>query len=269
MKSDCRPSRTPRNAIRLPSGAMANEIPLTGMSSVTPGGKFRASLVTVRKGGGAAARHSMTASRTAAIVRNARHQDLPPASTVAGCRQWRARPPRLLSPLAHPDQLALQIAGRLPAVVRVLGEALAHDAIEAARRERLQVAHCRRLVLENRRDERGFGVRVERPPPRQHLVQQRAKREHIAACIHSLAAKLFGRHVRERAEHHPGARQRRVRPDAAAPCAIAPSGFRSCARPKSSSFTPVLVTMTLAGLRSRWTMPCPCAMTSASAMSIP
>jgi hypothetical protein len=44
----------------------------------------------------------------------------------------------------------------------------------------------------------------------------------------------------------------RVRPD----IEIGPAGFaRSFARPKSSSFAPVFVSMTFAGLRSRWTMP--------------
>ena len=38
------------------------------------------------------------------------------------------------------------------------------------------------------------------------------------------------------------------------------------ARPKSRSFAPVLLSMMLPGLRSRWTMPALCAVTSASAI---
>ncbi len=41
------------------------------------------------------------------------------------------------------------------------------------------------------------------------------------------------------------------------------------ARPKSSSFTPDFVSMTLPGFRSRCTIPCRCALSSASAISIP
>ena len=41
------------------------------------------------------------------------------------------------------------------------------------------------------------------------------------------------------------------------------------ARPKSSSFTPAFVSMTLPGFRSRCTIPCRCALSSASAISIP
>ena len=44
---------------------------------------------------------------------------------------------------------------------------------------------------------------------------------------------------------------------------------RSLARPKSSSFVPDFVIMTLPGFRSRWTMPWRWATLSASAISIP
>ena len=40
------------------------------------------------------------------------------------------------------------------------------------------------------------------------------------------------------------------------------------ARPKSSSFAPLRVSMTLAGFRSRWITPCRCARSSASAIWI-
>ena len=48
-----------------------------------------------------------------------------------------------------------------------------------------------------------------------------------------------------------------------------PPAVRNCARPKSRSFTPVDVIMTLPGFRSRCTTACACAATSASAMSMP
>ena len=48
-----------------------------------------------------------------------------------------------------------------------------------------------------------------------------------------------------------------------------PAGSASCcfASPKSSSLTPVAVSMTLLGFRSRCTMPCRCAVSRASAIS--
>ena len=79
------------------------------------------------------------------------------------------------------------------------------------------------------------------------------------------ARHLFGRHVRRRPHHDAGFRAR-GRASALAPAGS--SASRSFARPKSSTFTrPSLVTMTLAGFRSRWTMPFSCAAASASASS--
>ena len=48
-----------------------------------------------------------------------------------------------------------------------------------------------------------------------------------------------------------------------------PSPAPGRARPKSSSFAPLFVSITLPGLRSRWTMPCRCAASSASAICAP
>ena len=49
----------------------------------------------------------------------------------------------------------------------------------------------------------------------------------------------------------------------------APSPAPERARPKSRSFAPVFVSITLPGLRSRWTMPCLCAALRASATCAP
>ena len=48
---------------------------------------------------------------------------------------------------------------------------------------------------------------------------------------------------------------------------IGPAGALSFASPKSRSFAPALVSMMLAGFRSRWTIPCRWALSSASAIS--
>ena len=47
------------------------------------------------------------------------------------------------------------------------------------------------------------------------------------------------------------------------------AGCANFARSKSSSFAPLFVSMTLPGVRSRWTMPARCARSSASAISTP
>ena len=46
-------------------------------------------------------------------------------------------------------------------------------------------------------------------------------------------------------------------------------GAIAFARPKSRSFTPDFVSITLPGFKSRWTIPCRCALSSASAISVP
>ena len=80
---------------------------------------------------------------------------------------------------------------------------------------------------------------------------------------------LLGRHVGGRAEDHArGAsgrrRRRRRRPTARVRRRCWPSAL---ARPKSSTFTvPSGATLMLAGLRSRWMMPCSCAASRASAI---
>ena len=53
------------------------------------------------------------------------------------------------------------------------------------------------------------------------------------------------------------------------PPAAIPAGSAIRARPKSSSLAPVFVSMTLPGLRSRWTMPARWALSSASAIWAP
>ena len=81
--------------------------------------------------------------------------------------------------------------------------------------------------------------------------------------------RLFGAHVRRRAQDDPGLRHRAgvvivgdcdtfVRP---------PAGSIAFANPKSSTFTvPSVRTLTFAGFRSRWMIPCSCAASSASAI---
>ena len=104
----------------------------------------------------------------------------------------------------------------------------------------------------------------ERRPARQHLEQDRARREQVAARVDGLAGHLLGRHVARRAHHHAGARQLGGRAERRASSRVA-----GRARPKSSSFTPCGVRNTFDGLRSRWTMPRACSAASAARMPRP
>ena len=104
------------------------------------------------------------------------------------------------------------------------------------------------------------GFAGERAAPGHHLVEHAPEREEVGARVHLLAFELLGRHVGHRADRSwPGpceslpwsapmhAADRRARRAA------------SFASPKSSSLRAAFVSITLAGFRSRWTMPCSCA----------
>ncbi len=69
----------------------------------------------------------------------------------------------------------------------------------------------------------------------------------------------------------------RIVPSWVSPCwvgsdvrlAFSAGGAITLASPKSRSFTPDFVSITLPGFRSRCTIPCRCALSNASAISIP
>ena len=93
----------------------------------------------------------------------------------------------------------------------------------------------------------------------------------------ALAPRLLGRHVGRRAEDHahlvPAAVAWRAAVNVgefmASAVALTPSGASALARPKSRTFTvPSARTLMLAGFRSRWTMPCSCAASRASAICL-
>ena len=120
----------------------------------------------------------------------------------------------------------------------------------------------RRLFVDRGVDHVGDRPAVERRPAGEHLEQDRAGGEEIAAGIDGLALDGLGRHVARRAHDHAGPRDVGVRARSRRP-----SSGR--ARPKSSSFTPCGVTNTFDGLRSRWMMPRACRADSAERISRP
>jgi hypothetical protein len=119
-----------------------------------------------------------------------------------------------------------------------------------------------RLRAQDGRHHVGRRLAGERPAAGQHLVEHHAEREDVGPVIRGHAAHLLGRHVAERAEHHPGQRlRRRARPwEAPTSAERTGSACVSFARPKSRIFTrPSAATKTLSGFRSRCTIPLSCA----------
>ena len=94
---------------------------------------------------------------------------------------------------------------------------------------------------------------LEGSTPARHLVEHRAKREEIAARIGFAPGQLFRRHAgnvpRSAFSAVSGSSGEIVGSE------MRSGAGRSFARPKSSSFAPSLVSITLPGLRSRWTGP--------------
>ena len=106
-------------------------------------------------------------------------------------------------------------------------------------------------------------VRGRRPlecsPPRGHLVDDRAEGEDVTSRVGLVTGELFGRHVRKRAEHRARGGQW-LSPGGDSVDRASRSGVAAASRaPKSSSFAPDLVNITLPGFRSRWTSPRRCA----------
>ena len=111
--------------------------------------------------------------------------------------------------------LRAQVTGSLPAASRVLVETPAQQIgdsrIEVRRQETVV-----RFPHENSGHRLGRRVRVKCAPARQHLVEDGAEGEHVAAVIGDRPLRLFGRHVPGGAHDHSGLRRehaqgRRVR----------------------------------------------------------
>ena len=112
-----------------------------------------------------------------------------------------------LRALGDPLQLVGHVARALPAVLGILRQARPHDPVERGRRHRLDARDRRRLLLHDRRDERGLARAGERLAPGDHLVEHGAERENVRARVGLLALELFRRHVLEGPEDRSGLRE--------------------------------------------------------------
>ena len=100
-----------------------------------------------------------------------------------------------------------QLAARLIASGRVLGESPRDDADQLLGDLGVLLPKGRRLLRDDLEDEAGDRVAAERLLSRDHLVDDRPHREEVAAAVDRGAPRLLGAHVRRRPEQAPGGRE--------------------------------------------------------------
>ena len=96
---------------------------------------------------------------------------------------------------AQPLQLCSQVACALTAVLGILRETLADDALEERRRQRLCDGHRRRVDVHDRGNETGLALFLERLPAREQLVEHGAAREEVRAHVALAAVEHLRGHV--------------------------------------------------------------------------
>ena len=99
-------------------------------------------------------------------------------------------------PGRHAAQPVAQLLRRRESLRDALLEAAPDHAPELRRQVGAQLDDRRRRVAQDRRDELGRGVAVERPLPRRHLEEDDAEREDVRAQVERPPLHLLGRHVR-------------------------------------------------------------------------
>ena len=145
-----------------------------------------------------------------------------------------------------------------------------HDPLERRRRHRRHRRDRRRLLLHDRRDQRRLARPRKRLLPRRHLVEHAPNAKMSVRASASLPSSCSGAmywnvpRIVPSCVRFCGLLPITVGSDVTADCT---GGAIAFASPKSSSFTPDFVIITLPGFRSRCTIPCRCALSSASAIS--
>ena len=117
-----------------------------------------------------------------------------------------------------------EIARRLEPLLRVLLEAVPHDPVDPRMDVLVRRREIRRLLRQDRRDRVRRRLAAERALARQHLVEDRAEGEEVAAAVRRLPPHLLRRHVAHRPED-----------DARAPCPRSSSGPSAARRPSRTS----------------------------------
>ncbi len=97
-------------------------------------------------------------------------------------------------------QLVEKVTRRLIAVVGALLEAAADDPSQVVRQRDVDRGHRVGVVAQDRRDDVGRGVPLERTRPGEQLIEDDAEREDVRAVVGRAALHLLGRHVGHRAD---------------------------------------------------------------------
>ena len=171
-------------------------------------------------------------------------------------------------------ELEPRIADRTQPLARIFLETAAQQPADRRRRalrKRLPV----RLGLEHGGEHLRHVVAVERAGAGQHLVEDDAEGPDVGAPVDRLAARLLGRHVGGGADNRPHLRcalgEGRGLQDvvgAVRERPVEPVGVPAPSRGRSRAPSPCRrgAPSCSPGFRSRWTMPCSCAASSASAI---
>jgi hypothetical protein len=114
------------------------------------------------------------------------------------------RATELLSCVVERD---LDVRDVLIAPRRILAKAAGDDFHDVGGNRWRELVDRLRIVAEDLCRGRAPGIARERPLTGEHLVQHRAKAEDVGACIGLSPFQLFGGHVGERTDQHPGTRQ--------------------------------------------------------------
>ena len=108
----------------------------------------------------------------------------------------------------EPQEVGLQVRRRLVAELAVLLESLFEDLPELARHRRVRFRQRLRRTVQDRLEDDGVGVALERHLPGRHLVEHRAEREEVGPRVRELPPGLLRRHVVHGPHHRPGSRER-------------------------------------------------------------
>ena len=219
--------------------------------TVVPSGGWTEKLTRVA-GGGLTIASRRRRRRRAAATASRRRDDAAPRDRAGTRRRWRvSRQVRL-----DPPQLAQEILRRLPPLVRILGEAGRHEprrapAARAAPASASGAGSCSRIAATAARpSEPASNARL--PVSISYSTAPKANRSlrASASAPRSCSGAMYGSVPTSAL-----AWRSRDSPGRLGAAARRGQRCRRRARPKSSSFAPDRVSMMLAGLRSRWTMP--------------
>src|SRR5215831_1190647 len=99
----------------------------------------------------------------------------------------------------NPSKLLDKVAGRLPTAIRIFREASVNQPIKSWRSRQKRGHRCG-FMLENRADQAGLALTLERLPARDRLIYNFAERENVGSRVGVFTLELFGSHVLQRSK---------------------------------------------------------------------